>query len=624
MCGIAGAILWGNGPDAELDGFDIAHLAYRGPDALCTTRSAEIADPPRGLRWKLSHARLSILDLAVTANQPMSSTDGRYWLVFNGEIYNHRPLRQELEGMGFTFRTDHSDSEVLLNACIAWGPEALARLNGMFAFVLLDNRTGRAWGARDRMGIKPLYYRMAGGTFTFASEPKGILGKRTVDRDALLQYFRFLQVEGARTFYESINKLPAAHFFEIDEHGRMRTERYWHPLQGNRGRDLVDVASCFDLLKDAVDLQMEADVEVGTYLSGGLDSSVITALASRGRQVNAFSIGFDDSVPGYVSELPYAKLVAQHVGARHFPITISPAEYLAAQERAFKVLDEPIADTACGPLLLLSELARTNGVTVCLSGEGSDELFIGYRHWHDAYLVDRWLRRMPKAAVRAYLAIGAPGLAGRKPDWVRWARRRMRGRFILWGGTDAIANDSGGQMFNARFLAEALNPYAAVQRNLILPDMRHADFLQRVSALDLQFRLPENLLARVDRMSMAASLEARVPFLDHRLVETAMRIPVDQLVSSQGEKLALKNFARQILPSSIIERKKDGFTIPLHEILNAAEAMRQKELILGMDDELRIYSNDFRTRIGRGEVTGKDLWPHYALAKWWSIHVQAR
>ena len=200
----------------------------------------------------------------------------------------------------------------------------------------------------------------------------------------------------------------------------------------------------------------------------------------------------------------------------------------------------------------------------------------------------------------------------------------MRGRFILWGGTDAIANDSGGQMFNARFLAEALNPYAAVQRNLILPDMRHADFLQRVSALDLQFRLPENLLARVDRMSMAASLEARVPFLDHRLVETAMRIPVDQLVSSQGEKLALKNFARQILPSSIIERKKDGFTIPLHEILNAAEAMRQKELILGMDDELRIYSNDFRTRIGRGEVTGKDLWPHYALAKWWSIHVQAR
>ncbi len=622
MCGIAGAITWGNGPDSDMDGYDIRRLAYRGPDALCTTRSAEITDPPNGIRWKLSHARLSIVDLATTANQPMSSADERYWLVFNGEIYNHAPLRKELEGLGFAFRTDHSDSEVLLNACIAWGKDALSRLNGMFAFVLVDNHTGRAWGARDRMGIKPLYYRMAGGTFTFASEPKGILGERTVNREVLLQYFSFLQVEGERTFYEGINKLSAAHYFQIDEQGSMQVHRYWHPLQGNQQRDLVDVDACFDLLKDAVDLQMEADVEVGTYLSGGLDSSVITALASRGRRVNAFSIGFDDSVPGYVSELPHAKLVAEHVGARHFPITISPAEYLAAQERAFKVLDEPIADTACGPLLLLSELARANGVTVCLSGEGSDELFIGYRHWHDAYLVDRWLHKMPKATVKAYLAMGAPALANRKPDWIRWAGRSQQGRFILWGGTDVTVNDNLNEVFDADFLAQALDPYGTVQKHLDLPAMPYGDFLQRVSGFDLQFRLPENLLARVDRMSMAASLEARVPFLDHRVVEKAMRIPVEKLVSAQGEKVALKNFAKQFLPASIIERKKDGFTIPLHEILNTSEAMRQRDLILGMDDELRIYSKAFRTRIEGGEVTGKNLWPHYALAKWWSIHVR--
>lgn len=622
MCGIAGAITWGNGPDAVMDGYDIGRLAYRGPDARCTLRSEDIPEPPHAFRWKLSHARLSILDLADTANQPMCSTDGRHWLVFNGEIYNHGPLRKELEGLGFLFRTDHSDSEVLLNACIAWGKGALARLNGMFAFVLVDNRTGLAWGARDRMGIKPFFYRMADGTFTFASEPKGILGERTVNRDALLQYFSFLQVEGAQTFYEGIHKLPAAHCFLIDEQGGMRVERYWHPLQGRQSRDLAEVSSCFDLLKDAVDLQMEADVEVGTYLSGGLDSSVITALASRGRRVNAFSIGFDAAVPGYVSELPHAKLVAKHVGARHFPITISPAEYLAAQERAFNVLDEPIADTACGPLLLLSELARANGVTVCLSGEGSDELFIGYRHWHDAFLVDRWLRRMPKSAVKAYLAIGAPGLASRKPDWVRWARRAQQGRFILWGGTDAATNDGREQVFDAGFLAQAPDPYEAVRKHLDLPAMQYGDFLQRVSGFDLQFRLPENLLARVDRMSMAASLEARVPFLDHRVVEKAMRIPVEQLISAQGEKLALKHFARQFLPAATIDRKKDGFTIPLHEILNTAEAMRQRELILGMDNELRFYSKAFRTRIEGGEVTGKSLWPHYALAKWWSIHMR--
>ncbi len=290
MCGIAGAITWGNGPKDALNGFDIGKLAYRGPDARCTLDSSEIARPPAEIRWKLAHARLSILDLAESANQPMASADERYWLVFNGEIYNHRSLRTELEGMGLTFRTNHSDSEVLLNACIAWGTEALTRLNGMFAFVLVDNLTGKVWGARDRMGIKPFYYKKEGTTFTFASEPKAILGNRTVNRDAILQYFRFLQVEGERTFYEGISKLPAAHYFQIDPEGNMRIQRYWHPLQGNTGRDLTDVSGCFDLLKEAVELQMEADVEVGTYLSGGLDSSIITALASRDRQVSAFSV----------------------------------------------------------------------------------------------------------------------------------------------------------------------------------------------------------------------------------------------------------------------------------------------------------------------------------------------
>ena len=620
MCGIAGAITWAGG-HAALDTYDIARLAYRGPDARCTERSDELPDPPKAFRWSLSHARLSILDLASSANQPMSSADGRYWLVFNGEIYNHKELRRELLAQGLRFRTDHSDSEVLLNACIAWGKGALERLNGMFAFVFLDNRTGVAWGARDRLGIKPFYYRMADGTFTFASEPKAILGKRTVRRDVLLQYFHYMQVEGADTFFEGISKLPAAHWFNLDGHGKMSVERYWHPLQAGTKRDLLDASSCMELLQEAVDLQMEADVEVGTYLSGGLDSSVITALASRGgRQVNAFSIGFDDSVPGYASELPYAKQVAKHLHARHFPITISPAEYLAAQERAFKVLDEPIADTACGPLLLLSELARAHGVTVCLSGEGSDELFIGYRHWHDAYRVHRWLGRLPKAAVKALLALGAPGIATRKPEWVRWAARSVQGRFILWGGIDAqAAADT--SVFKADFLASVPDPYSVLSRNLGLPAMQGADFLQQLSAFDLQFRLPENLLARVDRMSMAASLEARVPYLDHRLVEKAMHIPVPKLVSAQGEKLVLKEFARKLLPASIIDRRKDGFTIPLHEVLNAKEAMQQRDLIIGMDDELHLYSQGFRDRIGKGEVTGKELWPHFALAKWWALHV---
>lgn len=623
MCGISGSITWKNTDGAALERSDISKLAYRGPDALCVVRSAELPRPPQAVHWKLEHARLSILDLAATANQPMCSADQRYWLVFNGEIYNHRPLRVELERLGHTFRTDHSDTEVLLNACIAWGLGCLERLNGMFAFVFVDNVTGIVLGARDRMGIKPFYYTEENGVFAFASEPKALAAPRTADRASLLGYFDFLQIDGARTFYSAIRKLPAAHCFEIRPGEAIQPRRYWHPLGGgDKRRDLADPSSCFALLQESVALQLEADVEVGTYLSGGLDSSVIAALASRDRRINTFSIGFDDSVPGYVSELPYARMVSDHLNTRHHTLAISPAEYLAAQERAFSVLDEPIADSACGPLLLLSELARANGVTVCLSGEGSDELFIGYRHWHDAYRVSAWLQRIPTSVIRAYLAMGAPVLGRRKPDWITWAKRAAQGRTTLWGGIDAMSRETPGDIFSREFLSEAHDPYATVQAHMELAEMRGADFLQRLSAFDLQFRLPENLLARVDRMSMAASVEARVPYLDHRLVEQAMRIPVERLVSAKGEKVALKEFARTYLPHAVIDRRKDGFTIPMNEVLNTREAIRQKDLILGMDDALRMYSRKFREQLAAGAVTGRRLWPHYALAKWWSLHVR--
>ncbi len=606
-----------------MDSFDIARLAYRGPDALCAIASAEIGQRPEGIAWRLGHARLSIVDLATTANQPMSSEDQRYWIVFNGEIYNHRELRVELERLGHKFRTHHSDTEVLLHACTAWGKDCLVRLNGMFAFVFVDNLTGRVFGARDRMGIKPFYYKQECGVLTFASEPKAMLTDREVDRSQLQNYFNFLQVPGSGSFYRSIHKLPAAHYFELSGDGDLVAQRYWHPLIGaNASRDLQDPGSCFDLLRESVDLQLEADVTVGTYLSGGLDSSLITALASRTRRVNTFSIGFDDSVVGYASELPYADLVSKHLDTKHHPITISPTEYLTAQQRVFKILDEPIANEACGPLLLLSEKARAEGVTVCLSGEGSDELFVGYRHWHDAYRVDRMLDRVPNALIELYLAAGAPVLKGRKPDWVTWMQRKAEGRFLLWGGNDMMSRESPAAIFDRHFLAESVDPYSTVREHMDLREARDADFLQRLSAFDLQFRLPENLLARVDRMSMAASVEARVPYLDHRLVEAAMRIPVELLVSKEGEKMALKRYAAGLLPDAIINRRKVGFTIPLHEVLNTKEALRHRDLILAMDDALHIYSATFRQDIAAGRVTGMRLWPHFALANWWTIHCQ--
>lgn len=612
---------WRAGSGA-LDVVDIGRLAYRGPDARITLDSDDAVPTAGPARWRLAHARLSIIDLAESANQPMSTPDGRYWMVFNGEIYNHRELRAELERLGQRFRTDHSDSEVLLLAYVQWGRACLDRLNGMFAFAIIDHREGRLFCARDRMGIKPFYYRWADGTLSFASEPKALLGPRAVDRSELLGYFNFLQVEGTSTFYQGIRKLPAAHWFELTDGAMPEPQRYWHPLiAAQDGRDLNDARSCMDLLAEAVDLQMVADVKVGTYLSGGLDSSVVTALASKGRSVDAFSIGFSDDVPGYTSELPYAKLVAEHLRARHHPITISPAEYLDAQQQVFRILDEPIANEACGPLLLLSQKARAEGVTVCLSGEGADEIFVGYRHWHDAFRVGTALRRMPRAAARLGLALGGSLLARRKPDWVNWARRHARGQHILWGGNDAMALEDTAFIFCSELIEQSRDAYSVVSQHMDADTCKGADMLQRLSAFDLQFRLPENLLARVDRMSMAASLEARVPYLDHRLVEQAMRLRTTLLVNGEGEKQALKRFARTLLPATVIDRPKVGFTIPMHEVLNAREALKHRELILAMDDALRLYTNAFREDIAAGRVTGMRLWPHFALANWWSLHV---
>lgn len=622
MCGIAGAITWDADRSLRPAGFDIDRLAHRGPDARITVNSDELPGAPGPAAWRLAHARLSVLDLASNANQPMCTPDGRHWIVYNGEIYNNLALRKELERLGHRFRTDHSDSETLLHACIQWGPGCLERLNGMFAFVYLDHAAGKVFAARDRMGIKPFYYRYADGVLTFASEPKAILVPRRADRAQLVAYFHFRQTEGTATFHEGIRKLPAAHWFALERGEEPVPQRYWHPLGPHgRPRDLGDAHGVMALLAESVDLQMVADVQVGTYLSGGLDSSLITALASRQRRVKTFSIGFREDVPGHTSELGHAATVAKHLHTDHHALAISPAEYLAAQQRAFGILDEPIADSACGPLLLLSEMARAEGVTVCLSGEGADELFIGYRQWHDAWRVYRMLRRVPRAVLRAYLALGAPVLARRKPDWVAWARRHVQGRTIIWGGIDALADQQEQRIFHPDLLALARPAYGTVAAYMDAPEYREADLLQRLSAFDLLFRLPDHLLARVDRMSMAASVEARVPYLDHRLAEQAMRLQLHLLAGPAGEKLALKEYARKLLPAAIVDRPKVGFHIPMNQVLNDKEALAQRDLILGMDDALRLYAPAFRRELAAGHVTGLKLWPHFALANWWALHI---
>lgn len=607
MCGIAGSIVWKHGKDAQ--GFDLDALKNRGPDAQVEIDShAEQLAVADGFRFRLGHARLSIVDLSEQANQPMRTPDGRYWLVFNGEIYNHAELRKELEQVGIRFRTTHSDTEVLLWGFVHWGRAVLDRLNGMFAFVVVDALEGQIFGARDRMGIKPFFYRFAPGVFEFASEIRALKGPKVINRQAIRQYFHFLQAPGDMTFFEGIHKLEASDCFTWRGDGELKIESWWSPLAGDIDRK-ADPEELEALLRDSVRLRLQADVPVGAYLSGGLDSSLIAAMASEHQQIHTFSFGFDTQATTYKSELPFARQVAQHIGSIHHEVEADRELFLETVRRTFSILDEPIADTACAPLLLLSEQARDHGVKVMLGGEGADELFLGYRGWWDAHRVYQFWNRLPKP-LRPLAAMSFCALYGnRKPDWNTWFRRLRAGQMPMWGGIDALVRHREADFLHQDLLASTVDPYTFVHERMVAQVPANADYFQRMSHFDLRFRLPEQLLARIDRMSMAASVEARVPFLDHRVVEHALRMDALKMGTLQEQKRWLKHIAEKYIPQHIVHRPKDGFSIPLEDVMGE----------WGSSDALALGHASVLSRSGvrgvRG-MSGRELWSLFALKLW--------
>ncbi len=577
MCGICGFITADQGEDdlRQAVGAMAETLRHRGPDGDGTWIDAETG-------VALGHRRLSIIDLSPLGRQPMISAGGRYVITYNGEVYNFPELRRELEADGYPFR-GHSDTEVMLAAIETWGLEnALRRFVGMFAFALWDKAERTLTLARDRLGIKPLYWGECGDTFFFASELKALRAfpgwTPAIDQDSLAAYMRRNYVPGPRSIYRGVSKLMPGQILRYRSGDRPKVQTYWELRQHLESglaqpREVAPdeaVEELSELLAAAVSQRMIADVPLGAFLSGGIDSSTVVALmqAHASQPVKTFTIGFHDSD---YNEAQDAKAVAAHLQTDHTELYVSPEEALAVIPRLPAIYDEPFADSSQVPTFLISELTRRH-VTVALSGDGGDELFAGYSRYFWADMVWRrvgWmplsLRRALAQAIEALPASYWEGAAQLIPAARRLPRVGERAgklaQFLRQPDADAIYRqqhshwpDPGRLVFKGEEPRDAL-------RDAMESGTFH-DFIQRMQYLDAASYLPDDILTKVDRASMAVSLEARVPILDHRVIEHVWRLPADLRFRDGRGKWLLRQLLQRHLPRHLIDRPKKGFSIP--------------------------------------------------------------
>ena len=584
MCGIAGLLEPGalRSRDAlsETVVGMTARLRHRGPDDQGTW-----IDEARGIA--LGSRRLAIVDLSPAGHQPMPSASGRYVVVFNGEIYNFPELRGELEGLGAGFR-GHSDTEVLLAAVEAWGLKgALARANGMFALALWDRSEHRLHLVRDRLGEKPLYYGWHRGAFLFASELKAFRSypdfRTEIDRDALALYLRHNCVPAPHSIFRGIRKLPPATKLSVRDVGDETLEAYWSAKEvaERAAANRLDVgeeeaADELDrLLRESIRMRMIADVPLGALLSGGIDSSTVVALmqAQSPRPIRTFTIGSPDRS---FDEGAEAAAVAQHLGTQHRTRRVSAEEARAVIPLLPEVYDEPFGDSSEIPTYLVSRLAREE-VTVALSGDGGDELFGGYNRYSWGRSLSRFARRVPRwtreAIAGALTAVSPPAWDAVFESASSVLPARARFRFPgdrLHKLADGLSASRPEEIYT-RFVSHWNDPKAVVvgsgePATVVTDRSRWAqlpEFTEQMMYLDSVSYLPDDILVKLDRASMAVSLEARVPYLDHRLYEFAWRLPLSMKVRGRTGKWLLRRVLERYVPKKLVERPKMGFGIPI-------------------------------------------------------------
>ncbi len=576
MCGITGALSFKSSGQLISEQFIRQMrdtMTHRGPDGAGLWISGN-------RRVGLGHRRLSIIDLSENAAQPMSNEDGSLWVTFNGEIYNHAEIRSELKKISHhEWKTDHSDTEVILHAFEEWGIDCLKKFRGMFAIALWDSRKRELWLIRDRIGIKPLYYSVHHNRLTFASEIKALLAdpdqRREVNETAFYHYLSFLTTPAPETLFESIRKLEPGTWLRIDENGGMEKHRYWDVWDHASGLTNISEEEIAERLltelRTAVKLRKVSDVPVGVFLSGGIDSSTNAALFSEGegRRVRTFSIGYDQEYGSYPSELRFARLMAQSVNAEHHEKLLTEGDLLDFLPEMIRLQDEPIADPVCVPLYYVSKLARDNGVVVCQVGEGADELFWGYPQWKIKLRLQQY-NDLPVPRLLKHAALRTMSHLGKEESLpYELLRRGANDEPVFWGGAEAFTEAAKKSILSPRLKRkfsgftswEALSPI--YQR--FADKAWEKSHLNWMSYLDLNLRLPELLLMRVDKMSMGVSLEGRVPFLDHKFVELAMSIPESVKTRGGVLKYILKKAVRGLIPDELIDRKKQGFGVPVSE-----------------------------------------------------------
>jgi len=628
MCGICGIVA--SSADAQVSadvlGKMNSRLKHRGPDDQGTFIRNQVG---------LAHSRLSIIDLA-GGQQPMFSEDRQVALVYNGEIYNYLSLKEELEKKQHRFQT-HSDTETIVHLYEQEGEECLNRLRGAFAFAIWDEKEQKLFGARDRFGIKPFYYTVFNGKLYFSSELKSFLEipdfPREVEFKALDFFLRFQFVPAPLTFLQNVYRLPAAHCLSFQK-GELKLRQYWDLDYTNKlTGSAAELEEGFSqLLEESVKCRLMSEVPLGAYLSGGIDSSVVVGLMSQHLdRVKTFSVGFAQTTDNH-TELEYARKIARHFNTDHHEYIVEPGDL---KDLLFKVVshfDEPVGDMAAFPSYLLSELAKQH-VTVVLTGEGADELLGGYGVYQKVLQSAEGVQYgalLPSSLKKQVFALGkklipaswrsSSSLASLKAQMQPHAQHYFGFSFLL---SEAERRN----LYNAEYQAQAADSEALELTKKYYFSPTVSDTLDRMLYLDTKLWLAEDLLMKVDKMTMAWSVEARVPYLDHHFAEYVARLPREQKIQGGVSKYILKKTMQHVIPEEILKRPKHGFTVPIdHWLMNNLTDFIDE---LFNDPNLRIkkFFNQQQLislwdRCRAGEDLARQIWSLVSVEIWYRIFIE--